>query len=100
MAFENLKSTGISYLLTRLKDYFLQIKDAVRSVNGNEPDGTGNIQINSVPYAQNLNQAFHRGIMIRSFFARLAVRTALRMAMRGWWTLKATMFMKDLFQRF
>lgn len=61
MAFENLKSTGIAYLLTRLKEYFLQIKDAVKSVNGNLPDGTGNITIDSVPYAQNLETSIsHR----------------------------------------
>lgn len=52
--FENLKSTGIAYVLTKLKDYFLQIKDAVKSVNGELPDETGDITINSVPYAQNL----------------------------------------------
>lgn len=54
MAFENLKSTGIKYLLEKLKGVFLQIKDAVRSVNGNEPDENGDIHIESVPYADNL----------------------------------------------
>ena len=54
MAFENLKSTGITYLLGKLKTVFLQIKDAVKSVNGELPDETGDITINSVPYAQNL----------------------------------------------
>lgn len=54
MAFENLKSTGIKYLLGKLKTVFLQIKDAVKSVNGELPDETGDITINSVPYAQNL----------------------------------------------
>ena len=54
MAFENLKSTGIAYLLEKLKDYFLQIKDAVKSVNGIEPGSDGNISIESVPYAENL----------------------------------------------
>lgn len=54
MAFENLKSTGIAYLLTRLKGIFVQIKDAVRSVNGNEPDEYGDITVNTVPYAENL----------------------------------------------
>lgn len=49
-----LQLDGIRYLLTRLKEYFVQIKDAVRSVNGVEPDGNGNIAINSVPYAENL----------------------------------------------
>lgn len=57
MAFENLKKDGIRYLLTKLKDYFLQIKDAVKSVNGNEPDENGDISITSVPYAQNLESS-------------------------------------------
>lgn len=61
MAFENLKSTGIKYLLTKLKDYFLQIKDAVKSVNGELPDETGDITLNTVPYAQNLeSESSHR----------------------------------------
>lgn len=54
MAFENLKKTGIKYVLEKLKDVFLQIKDAVRSVNNEEPDANGNIVIRTVPYAQNL----------------------------------------------
>lgn len=71
MAFENLKSTGIAYVLTKLKDYFLQIKDAVRSVNNNEPDGNGNITLNTVPYAQNLETSVsHRD------YASFILRTA------------------------
>lgn len=54
MAYENLKSTGIKYLLGKLKTVFLQIKDAVKSVNGEEPDENGNIVLLSVPYADNL----------------------------------------------
>lgn len=38
----------------RLKGYFLQIVDAVRSVNGEEPDENGDIQLTTVPFAQNL----------------------------------------------
>ena len=61
MGFENLKSTGIKYVLTKLKDYFLMIKDAVKSVNGNEPDEDGDITITSVPYASNLeSESSHR----------------------------------------
>lgn len=61
MAFENLKSTGIKYVLTKLKDYFVQIKDAVKSVNGEEPDETGDITLTTVPYAQNLeSESSHR----------------------------------------
>lgn len=54
MSFENLKSTGIKYLLGKLKTVFLQIKDAVKTVNNVEADEDGNITINSVPFAQNL----------------------------------------------
>lgn len=54
MAFQNLKATGIKYVLTKLKDVFLQIKDAVRTVNGYEADENGNVQVITVPYAQNL----------------------------------------------
>lgn len=61
MAFENLRSTGIKYLLQKLKTVFLQISDAVRSVNGNLPDEYGDIAVNSVPYAQNLeSDTVHR----------------------------------------
>lgn len=63
MAFENLKSTGLTYLLTRLKEHFLQIKDAVKTVNGEEPDENGDILIESVPYAQNLeSETSHRNV--------------------------------------
>lgn len=54
MAYENLKSTGIKYLLQKLKTVFLQIKDAVKSVNGNLPDANGDITLSSIPYADNL----------------------------------------------
>lgn len=54
MAFENLKSTGIKYLLGKLKDYFLQIKDAVKTVNQTEPDENGDISITTVQNAENL----------------------------------------------
>ena len=54
MAFQNLKSTGIKYVLTKLKGIFLQIKDAVKTVNYVEPDENGNIPIDTVQYAQNL----------------------------------------------
>ena len=58
MAFENLKSTGIAYVLTKLKDYFLLIKDAVKSVNGELPDNDGDITINTVQFAQNLESEY------------------------------------------
>ena len=58
MAFENLKSSGIAYVLTKLKDYFLLIRDAVKSVNGELPDEDGDILIKTVPYAQNLESEY------------------------------------------
>ena len=57
MAFENLKKTGITYLLVKLKDIFLLAKDAIKSVNGNEADENGNIELVTIPYAQNLQSA-------------------------------------------
>ena len=57
MAYENLKKTGITYLLTKLKGIFLQIKDAIKSVNGVEPDENGNIELLTIPYAQQLQSS-------------------------------------------
>lgn len=61
--FENLKSTGISHLLTRLKGYlqdnFLKHGEAVTSVNGIAPDENGNATITSVPLADNLNSSLN-----------------------------------------
>ena len=54
MAFENLKSTGIKYILEKLKSVFVMAKDAVKSVNGNLPDEYGEITLSTVPFAQNL----------------------------------------------
>ena len=54
MAFENLKKSGIKYLLEKLKDIFVQIRDSVRSVNGTGPDENGDIAINVVPFARGL----------------------------------------------
>ena len=54
MAFENLKKAGIKILLGLIKRDFLQIKDAVKTVNHTEADENGDISIVTVPYAQNL----------------------------------------------
>lgn len=51
---ENLKKNGIRYVLNKLKSYFVLIADAVKSVNGNLPDSTGDITVTNVPYADNL----------------------------------------------
>lgn len=55
--FENLRKSGLTYVLTKLKSYFVQLKDAVLSVNGEKPDSSGNVQINSVPYAENISSS-------------------------------------------
>jgi hypothetical protein len=60
MALENLRKTGIKYLLTRLKDYFVQIKDSVRSVNQVLPDANGDIVINRVDFAGDLESSSSR----------------------------------------
>lgn len=46
--------TGMGLVLNKLQDIFLKIADAVKTVNGNEADENGNIQVNVVPFAQNL----------------------------------------------
>ena len=75
MAFENLKKAGIKILLTKIKGYleetYMQIKNAVRSVNGNEPDADGDIKLTSVPYAQNLESESSK-IVSDSFSVRTA----------------------------
>lgn len=75
MAFENLKKTGITYVLTKLKDVFLQIKDAVKSVNGNIADENGNISLVTVPYAQNLQSESNQRTE-ETYIERTAGRTA------------------------
>lgn len=61
MAFQNLKGTGIGYLLGKLKNYldatYQKIAGAVRSVNGNEPDEYGNVAINRVNLAGDLESS-------------------------------------------
>ena len=54
MAFENLKKDGIKTLLRLIKRDFLQIANAIRTVNGTGPDANGDVAVNEVPYAQNL----------------------------------------------
>lgn len=62
MAFENLKSTGIAYLLGKIKTYldatYQKIASAVLTVNSNGPDQYGNVLINRVNYAGDLESSF------------------------------------------
>lgn len=48
------KKPSLILLAKGLKNYFLQIKDAVKSVNGVEAGEDGDIKLNSVPFAQGL----------------------------------------------
>lgn len=62
MAFENLKSTGIAYLLGKIKTYldatYQKIASAVLTVNSTGPDQYGNVLINRVNYAGDLESSF------------------------------------------
>ena len=58
MAIETLKKAGLQYVLTKLKDKFVQIKDAVVSVNGNTPDTNGNVSFDTISYAENLTSSY------------------------------------------
>lgn len=64
MAFENLKSTGIAYLLSKLKTWtettFAKISDAVFSVNSVFPDDNGDVVIERVNMAGNLETSFNQ----------------------------------------
>ena len=52
---------GMAFILEGLKSVFLQIADAVKTVNGDEPDENGDIAITSVDYAKNLeSESSHR----------------------------------------
>lgn len=46
--------SGIKFILAGLEGVFQKIADAVKSVNGSTADENGNIQIDTVPYANNL----------------------------------------------
>lgn len=52
--FERLDETGLRRVLSKLKDKFLQIKDAVLTVNHISPDPEGNVQVDQVKEAENL----------------------------------------------
>lgn len=62
MAFEILKKAGLKYLLGKFKTYleetYQQIANAVLTVNGEDPDEYGNIQINRVNMAGDLESSF------------------------------------------
>ena len=87
MAFENLKSTGIAYLLGKIKtflsDTYVKIADSVRTVNDVEPDANGNIKIDTVQYAQNLeSESSQRNV--QTFIQRTSGGTAPIESGDGW----------------
>lgn len=51
---KKLGRAGIKFLLAGLVDIFQKIADAVKTVNGEGPDENGDIQLTTVPFAQNL----------------------------------------------
>lgn len=52
---------NLSRFANRLKDYFVQIKDSVRSVNGNFPDADGDVDVSRVPWAAELESESTQG---------------------------------------
>ena len=58
MAYKSLKATGLGVLLGKLKTYlestYVKIANSVRTVNGVSPTANGNIPINIVDRAENL----------------------------------------------
>jgi len=52
---------NLSRFANRLKDYFVQIKDSVRSVNGNFPDEDGDVNVSRVPWAAELESQSTQG---------------------------------------
>ena len=53
----NITRNDMSSILDRLKAYFLQIKDAVKTVNGQTPDADGDITIEKVDFATDLESS-------------------------------------------
>ena len=49
-----INKSNLKQALDKLKDFFLMIKDAVKSVNGNLPDSDGDITIDHVDFATDL----------------------------------------------
>lgn len=54
MSMKPISLANLTRALHKLTDIFVQIKDAVKSVNGIEPDASGDIQISRVDFAGNL----------------------------------------------
>jgi len=52
---------NLTRAINKLKDYFVQIKDAVKSVNGNYPDENGDITVGRVNWAADLESASSQG---------------------------------------
>ena len=53
----NITRNDMSAILERLKAVFLQIKDAVKTINGQAPDASGNVSIEKVDFATDLESS-------------------------------------------
>ena len=54
MAMTPITLANLTRAINKLKEYFVQIKDSVRSVNGNRPNSEGDINVNRVNFAGEL----------------------------------------------
>ena len=52
---------NLTRFANKQKDYFVQIKDSVRSVNGNFPDEDGDVNVSRVPWAAELESESTQG---------------------------------------
>lgn len=58
MSIKAITLDNLSRAINKLKDYFVQIKDAVLTVNGEGPNADGNVQITRVDYAGDIESVF------------------------------------------
>ena len=58
MSIKTVSLGNLTRALNKLKDYFVQIKDAILTVNNTEPDENGNVQIDRVDLAGDIESSF------------------------------------------
>lgn len=61
MSMKVITLANLTRFANKLKEVFVQIKDAVKSVNGNFPDENGDISVNRVNWAADLESASSQG---------------------------------------
>lgn len=61
--FENLKKAGIRYLLTKIRDFLEATYGKVKTINGIEPNEYGDVPVNRVNYAGDLESSFSQTSM-------------------------------------